>query len=195
MPPLPVIANVFRVTWKWQISTNPGVNGENVLNFRAVPGPSTPLALFTALDAHTTNNQFAALQANANIFEVDIIPLDGVGATQTFHYTSAKGGSVTGDYTVQTAALLTLRTDFRGPRHRGRLYLPFVGEGGTSDGVLDPTAQATMNTAWQAFVTAMDGAGFPLVVASYKHADANPVTSQLVETVTGTQRRRVDRLR
>jgi hypothetical protein len=52
-----------------------------------------------------------------------------------------------------------------------------------------------MQTEWDAFVAQLLSDNNPLVVASYKLASSANVTSEVVESETGTQRRRQTRNR
>jgi hypothetical protein len=195
MGALPVIANTYRVTWDWYLSNNPGARAANVLHFHDTSGTGSANALFTALNTNVNNNMFAMQDPQANIYNVDIIPLDGHSPTSSYTFSSARGGSGTGEAIAQAAPLVLLKTATRGPAGRGRIFLPFLEEGAQTDGALDPTKRTTAITNWTTFRTAMDTANYPLCVATYVHADWHLVTSLSMRTVSATIRRRVNRLR
>jgi len=72
-----------------------------------------------------------------------------------------------------------------------------MGETQVSNGVVATASLSTMGAAWPAFQSALVAASpsMGLVVASYEHGSAAPVTSFRIDTIVGTQRRRVNQLR
>src|SRR5262249_41995151 len=122
--------------------------------------------------------------------------LDGSSATQSFTTGGpAKWkGTETGEEVIaQMAMLVKIQTALRGRSHRGRIYLPWVSEGSQTAGVIGPTIVAAAQTAWTAFIAAMNTADAEVGVASYKHASWQPCTVAAVESFGGTQRRRQPR--
>lgn len=194
MTPLPVINDVYRVTWEWYLSNNVGARAANVLHFYDNLGTQSAADLFTDLNTITNNNMFAMQDPQANIYNVNIIPLDGTSPGTDFTYSSAKGGSGTGEAIPQAAPLVLFKTLVRGPKGRGRMFLPFLDEAAQVDGALDPTKRTTAITNWGTFRTSMGAQNWDLCVASYKHASASLVTSISFRTVSATIRRRVNRL-
>ena len=85
MPPLPTIADVFRVTLNWSNTVN---HTHNVLHFKA-PG-KTVADLEGILDSHATNGMWGAMQSAWLVDSLDILPLDGTSGTSHF-------GSLTND--------------------------------------------------------------------------------------------------
>lgn len=194
MAPLPVIADTFRVTLNWYLSNNVGAKAANVLHFRDTTSTQDKDDLAADLNDNVNNNMFAMLDPQANIFSYEIIPLDGSTPTGEYNFSTARGGSGTGEGIAQAAVMVKLQTEQRGPKGRGRIFLPFLEEGAQVDGALDPTKRSTAITNWIAFRTAMTTDGWQMVVASYAHQAAYEVTGISVRTVSGTIRRRVNRL-
>jgi len=189
--PLPVIPDVFRVTLNWEAPN--GLIAATVLHFGA---PTlTDADVWAAIDAHFFAGMWDALSPDASITSVDIIALDGTSGTQTFGPPTNNIGNGAGQALAQVCALVKSSTGLRGPAHRGRSFLPFVGETDVDAGKLIAGADSGTTTAWEAMRTAMGGAGCAPVVASYAHSSAAIVTSYLCETVTATQKRRQNRLR
>ncbi len=198
--PLPIITNVYRVTLNWTESGT-GQHAANVLHFLRAGG--TAVDVFNDLNAHVTVNMWFSTVSNAKISSVTIIKLDGSSASVTFGTTTANWvGQATGpEFLPGAAYLIKESTGVRGRANRGRIYLPFLGEGQAVDGSTNSGAVAALNTAWAAFLTAMTTAtDFP-VIASYdrKHsgvgAHSTLITSYAAEIIQGTQRRRQQRLR
>ena len=191
---LPVITNVYRCTLPWIAAD--GVAPVNVFHVKSATA-ETASAVGTAIGtllgsvAHLFASTYSAYQLNT----VEVLPLDGSSATEPSSF-STTGGGATGSPIPSSAALVKFGTGLRGSAHRGRLYLGPVGESAVSAGQLDDTPRSQMQTAWDAFWGELIG-GTPsleLCVASYKHASAAVITSLLVETPLGTQRRRQDQV-
>jgi hypothetical protein len=191
--PLPVIDDVFRVAVLWQDANSPQT-AVNVMHVFADTG--TPTSVAAGLDAAANAGMFAAMSNAIVATEFAITPLDGSSATEFFTPDPAKWtGQTSGDYAPQVAALVKLRTGLRGRSKRGRVFLPFTAEGAQSNGTLTGSKVTTMQTEWDAFVAQLLSDNNPLVVASYKLASSANVTSEVVESETGTQRRRQTRNR
>jgi hypothetical protein len=140
---------------------------------------------------------WSTVTGDARIQEVDITPLDGTSATATFvKAVAAKWTGFSGGAGVPAVCgLIKLQTGLRGPRHRGRIFLPFTGEGATDNGTIITATQAGATNAWVTFANDMDTAGASLGVASYAHSDWNQAIAIQCETFVATQKRRQDRLR
>lgn len=200
MPALPIIANTFRCALHWSSST--GQNAVNVMHIETTASGKTPLQVFTCLDAHVTAAMWAPVQSACFVDSVAITPLDGISATQVFGTGAGPpakwSGGTTGDFLPAAAVLIKLTTAHRGRSFRGRVFLPFIGEGATSNGFINSTTANNLSTAWAAFDAAMTAdATTPqaLMVASYKLAQANPIAALGAEAALGTQRRRQSRNR
>jgi hypothetical protein len=195
MPPLPVIPRVLRVALEW--SGDAGQRGANVIHIESAVAGSAAQVM-AALDAHVTSGMWGPVCDAASITVVNITPLDGVSATQSFtpatpaHWTGGTGG---GCFPAE-AAIVKLTTGLRGRSHRGRIFLPFIAEAAQDDGVI--TGMDVVQTAWDTFNTDMLAdivLNAFMVVASYKLGTASPVASFLGEVLAGTQRRRMERIR
>jgi hypothetical protein len=193
MAPLPVIADVFRVSFEW---FNAGQNGAaNVMHFSA-PG-KTPDDIDTLLNSTVAPNMWAAVSADARVSQVRITPLDGTSPTRTYitPVSTEWEGHATGAIIPAVAGIVKLTTDLRGRSFRGRLFLPWLGEGAVNAGFIDDTPLGLMVAAWGSFANAMETGGVALGVASYKLASWHQATLVGVERACATQRRRQTRIR
>jgi hypothetical protein len=193
MPALPVIADVFRVTFKW---TDPNIG--HAVNVTHISAPAqTAAGLSAIVAAHVTTAMWGPVTADAHIYELDVLPLDGTSATHTTTGLSGSpwvgGGSGAGIPAV--AALIKLQTGLRGPANRGRIYLPFIAEGYTNEGTIDAGTVTSTTAAWDTFANDLVASSCALGVASYKHADWHQAIAIACEPFAGTQRRRQSRLR
>lgn len=191
--PLPVIANTYRVALLWSHS-DLGSDAVNVMHFRKAG--ATPVDLATKIDSHVGNTMWNFQDSHAVVNEVDVTPLDGTTVTYPFLTgapTKWKGFSSSHDVIPQGAAVMKILTAKRGRSYRGRLYLPWVAETFSTNGVLDATTVTNMTTAWSTFVSAMSGDGYDLVVASYLLETAEDAIAIACEPMLATQRRRLKR--
>lgn len=194
MAPLPVITNVFRVAFNWQGPR--GTTATNVMHFECPAG--FPLSLVAeGLDDAATVAMWDWVAATCSVVDIAITPLDGLSPTE--HFTPPTpanwiGGGL-GEALPSTAGLIKLVTGTRGRSHRGRVFIPFVGEGEVSTGLM--TDVAAVQAAWVAFSAALasDTPAIILGVASYKLATFSAITSLVAEGEAATQRRRQSRLR
>jgi hypothetical protein len=195
MPPLPVIADVFRVTLDW--ITPGGIPCHNVMHFEA---PSkTSAQVFAALDSHVTASMWSTIATTAHVFNVDVLPLDGSSPTSSFAVAGApakwsgNGGS---DWTSRApAAIIKQGTGARGPSRRGRVFLPFTTEQDISQGTIDPAVVGAVTTGWVTFANAMAVSGVALGVASYTHSSWHQTVDVALHNTLGTLRRRQKVLR
>jgi hypothetical protein len=139
---------------------------------------------------------WAPVSLSASINQMAITPLDGSSATliQSVSGTIWTGGQG-GDFIPQASALVSLRTTLRGKSKRGRVFLPFLGEAAQANGSLVSTIVTAGQTGWTNFVTTLAASVTDLVVASYLLSSAQNVSNANVESLIGTQRRRMQRLR
>lgn len=198
--PLPVIANTLRASFIWGgggVSPTP----VNVMHFRARSGTPTPADLFSALNTNVTGPMWWPTQSSMYINQVNIIALDGVGATQTFTTDGSVKwtGAQAGEGTAQVCSIVKFSTGLRGRANRGRIYLPYAAESVVSGGRLSGAGLAAGITAWGTFwnnLSARTPIAYDLGVASYdrKHSGASAhftqLTSITIEALTATQRRR-----
>lgn len=191
--PLPVIADTYRVALEW---TGPGgLRAVNVLHLTAAA--SDPAGVWSDLDASVTASMWNHTTSAVAVTRVVITKLDGSTASFIAAPTGAKwaGSTAAGDLEVAPSAIVSLRTALRGPRNRGRLYLPFPAEANVANGLLNSAVVTGMNTAWSTFRVAIATAGSPMTVASYVGATATAVLTATAESQLATQRRRQDQLR
>jgi len=181
----------------------------NVLHFRFQGGAATPTASdITALHAKvercykgTAYGAGAAVSVampnSSGFTDVTYTPLDGSGISRVY---SIAGAAANSNLTLpaEVTWVLTLRTDVRGRRYRGRLYLPtFTTAHLAAGGVLaSSTATATV-TQFEGFRTDLTAINFAWVVASYGKSPkaawtpfATDITAVTMNPVADVQRRR-----
>lgn len=194
--PLPVIAHVYRVTFNW--NRFGGVRPRNVIHVLDNTGGSNEGAVGAAIGSllGSIGHQFDVMPIPYQLGEIDVIKLDGTSAGVTVPFSATDGGG-SSDFTPQAAAIVSLRTALRGQAHRGRMFLGPVSENEQAQGIVEPTTQALMQTAWDTFAADLVSSSPSLtwVIASYKHSTAQAVTSLRVESNIGTMRRRNQQLR
>lgn len=193
--PLPVISNIWRCAFVW--SDGAGQRAVNVMHFNDGDETGDPLDLVAALVTNTQAHQFDGISEDCFVQELQITPLDGVGATriEPLGFGSAWTGAGGADFMPQVACLVKLQTGLRGRSRRGRIFLPFISEGGVTDGHLAGTWATDGPTAWEAWRAAMATAHWELQVASYLDSISTSVTLATLEQFTATQRRRQSRNR
>jgi len=193
MAPLPVIPSVIRAAFTWT-SSEYTRHSVNVMHFES--DGSDIDALHTQLEAAVTVQMWSHTPNTSHITSIRYTPLDGLGASierSTTGGSKWSGNGTPGTTTPQVAAIIKLLTDARGRSFRGRVYLPWVGEGDATSGILSSIEVTALQGAWTTFRGAMAGAGFPLKVASYKLSSAANVSSIVAESQLATQRRRQPR--
>lgn len=101
-------------------------------------------------------------------------------------------GSGGGPITPEVAYTVTLRTQYAGPKYRGRLFV--TGFNNTHDdyGELNGTFQGLLQTAWEAVIAAVSSSGYSFVPIIYHKATAtyDSITDLKVQPVLRAQRRR-----
>lgn len=190
--PLPIIADTYRVALNW---TGPGsLIASNVMHFRNPAG--TAAGLYSALDANVAASMWGLAPTTTACSLVEISKLDGSSATYNAFPAGAKwaGPATAGDVIPAGAVVVSFRTALRGRRNRGRIYLPFVTEINIQNGVAAAGSLTACSVAWASFLSAMNTAGYALVIASYVGGSAQAVTTATVKTTLATQRRRQSRL-
>lgn len=188
MAPLPTITNVVRVTLNWTSGGAPLAH--NVLHFHDEAGERQAGDVYNEINDNVTQAMWDWAFTGIHVASVDVIFLDGSDATDTFTTGNpAKWtGGGTGNGIPQVAGIVKFKTGHRGRSHRGRIFIPYVGEGEQDNGALIDVS--AVQEAWETFRIDMDAVALPLVVASYKLASKDPVTSLVAEARTATQRRR-----
>lgn len=107
------------------------------------------------------------------------------GAT-VFTYTTPVAGTITGAFPPHNAVAITHRTAGRGPRNRGRLYVPFHGPAAAmSSASLGPTAatQTALNAAENALMDSLSLLSVTAAVTSMTHG----TFSTLLATAVGDE--------
>lgn len=92
--------------------------------------------------------------------------------------------------------LIKLATGLSGRTNRGRVYpVGMLTDNSIQDiGTLDPEAVSDLQQAWNGFVNSLEvDTGAELVILHSTSSDPTPVTSQVVQGVAATQRRRLRR--
>lgn len=173
-----------------------GAVAENAIGIHAATAV-TAAALNTAVQAAWTAAQLDWMASTGTLVSIAYKDLAGVIATQEFNTdgTAKWNGGGTGQSIPQCAGILKLQTGLAGRSHRGRIFIPFLGEGEQDGGtVIDALATAT---AWATFANTLAALSPSLVVSivSRKLSTLTPVTTYQGELISGTQRRRVARLR
>ena len=192
--PLPEIANTYRVTWNF--TTSRGVTPRIVQHFLC-PGSNVDF-VGAALVGAATDNMFNPMPQSFEPDTFDILPLDGVTPTRQFDLDPGlQMCQAAEEMSPASAALISLRTDQRGPQGRGRSYVGPVAEAEMANGQLSVGSKNAMQDAWADFLEALAALDpeVLLVVASYAHEESYPVQTLNFELPLGTQRRRQSQLR
>lgn len=189
--PLPVIADVYRVTLNW--ATESQVTPHNVIHVETASANEADIA--AAIEDNLTTNMIALLGDDQTLESIDVIKLDGTSAQQSFTVTSIVDGQGTGPSTPAAAGVLSIHTVQRGPRGRGRLFLGPLHDNHNGSGVIVPsTLPGAIVAAWTTFNDALTAADISMGVASYVHADFHLATGFSMRAAFGTMRRRQDQL-
>jgi len=194
MPPLPVIANVYRVALNYLHGGTAQI-AVNVIHVRSAS--TNPALVALAIHSSMLNKMFTTMSSGALCKSMDLTRLDGTSAAYHHTMTPFSGQGSSGDFEPGSTAVVGFRTALRGRSHRGRLYLPFLAEGQASNGQLTAGQALVLLLGWSNFVNALP-TKTPLcflVVASYKLATATDVVTTPVLRAYGTQRRRQERVR
>ena len=195
--PLPTISNVYRVATEFTPGGT-GVTPVNVFHVRASGTDALTMgAVLNDALGPSSADMWQFMYTGISASSIKVQKLDGVSAAIDFPLDASIEGGGSGGVLAGICAVLSLHTARVGARGRGRMYIGPCGETQISNSTLDPSDQSTMLAAWSDFIDALNGSSpsTQLVVASYKHADANDVTNIRVDNVVGQQRRRNDQLR
>ena len=211
--PLPVIAGVVRCSARGLLAS--GQPWVNVLHCQYAGGASNPGA--TEIAALHTNLQrlwkgpvfgagahwLANCQSTVTMIDITYYPLDGSSLGVVLAAAAAGTSTTTDNLPAQTCSVLTLRTNTRGRRYRGRIYLPPVVEGSsTANGELLLSKTTEIIAQWTGMASAMAATQWVPVVASYGRSElkngtvstwspfATPITSVTMDVKFDVQRRR-----
>lgn len=184
--PLPVISNVYRCAFNWDgtMSDRPVVSVQHFRTTKAID------ELASDLDALATTTMFSYTEATVEASSVDITPLDGVSASQSFSLANwhSSGGATE---TLPGFNVMVLgSTGLRGPSNRGRIFLPSPGENVITDGLLDSGNADAITDAWNDFRVNAGIESIEYGVASYVTPDFTTYTSLLCSRKLGVIRRR-----
>jgi hypothetical protein len=147
----------------------------------------------------TLDNKFSDLLTYGPPVVYDMRVVDGTIAYGT---DNPEGGEATADcLPLQTAAVLTLRTNKRGRAHRGRIYVTGFTEGDFSDNLFGGAIKTQMEALGDAIIGVVGPIGWTWGVRSgqldgVKRSEAviTPITSYEVRSLKpGSQRRRTGR--
>jgi hypothetical protein len=202
--PLPVITNVTRVAFHW-FDSHTGGDAVNVMHFRNTAGtvddlldeiedwvtggtPAHGPALWDAVSSGTYVDSMSATKLDGTSATI-VRPV--LGVSNTAWQGQSGGGSL-----PAVAATVSLATATRGRSHRGRIFLPTLGESAMTDGLVAGGIRTAMQVGWDDFLDQFNDPAGPgaLVVASYKLHTSSDVTSLVVKSHVSTQRRRQKRL-
>lgn len=194
--PLPTLPSVCRFSIKWEPAG--GVPfAVNVMHFLDATNSRSLQDVVDDLHGLMSdeNEMWSYVSSGYTITSVKAQFLEG---SMPFLETNF-GGDITGlagsAGIANTCAIAKLTTNQGGRSGRGRVFMPFVGEGVITEGVLEPSLLSGTADSWNDFRDACFAADLPLQVASYKIPESNPVLAVTVPTIAATQRRRQDRLR
>lgn len=192
MAPLPVIADVARVTVEF--ATVDGVTPRSVFHVRT-DGDNVPDVGAAILDA-APDFLYAPMDEGFNPIALSIILLDGTSGAVPVNASGASWCEDTGSPILPSlAAVVSLGTGLRGPANRGRQFIGPLCENNTQNGFVDSGTVSTLADNWETFIEALDTSSHNLVVASYTHADAHDVLTIQAKAECATQRRRLLQLR
>lgn len=193
MPPLPVIDDVFRVTWNF--ATSGGVTPAIVHHFGAASGTETEIG--EAIWDSTVDGIFFPMHQNYEPPSITVLRLDGISAGVVVPNPNLSDSNLcqaSGDLLPAVTAVMSYSTGIRGPQGRGRSYIGPITEGNADQGFLSTAAGSALVSAWNDWLGAL-GAGTPSIqlgVASYVHETWRPIAALAVRAKLGTQRRRQD---
>lgn len=187
---LPVIADVFRCVFNW--TSDAGIDHPvSVQHFKDVG--SGPDDVATLIDDNTVVHMFEGLPGAVEATSVDITPLDGVSAASHYPLSNWQGESGSGDHLIGQAIIVDFQTGLRGPRHRGRIFLPSPLESVVTSGAIVAANATEIGNAWSDYIAAIAGAGGEFGVASYVHHDFTPYITAKVNQRLGRIKRRQPR--
>lgn len=197
MPPTP-IPDGFGIATLKVLRT--GASAPDVWTFGyALPaGASTPDGNANTISSSWVNQFTAASTLNVYTY-IGCHVLQNEGG---FLSAGDKVSSVAGTLSAAAAApaiavRVTKRTAFAGRKYRGRVFLPpaYVSETNINEaGVIDASTLASIQTKATAFYAAMVTADMPLHLLHSGATAPTAITSLIVRTSVGTQRRRQDLL-
>jgi len=192
---LPVISNVFRCAWEQLLGDQPMVN---VFHIQAQSVVSTTTLADGVVKSIGHADTFPSLQSiDVGYSNLHVTKLDGLSLSVDFGFGGAAHSAGTvNDNAVPSPVCLVLShgTGARGRSHRGRTYL-----GGVAQTNLEAPAAhwassllTEAETVWSNFQSVLSSQTGTLscVLASYKLAEAFPITTTVARRDFGSQRNR-----
>jgi hypothetical protein len=143
---------------------------------------------------HDTFGDLVMPQLQSGVTLLETRAKYGPQATGPFGlFTDPRAGGQAGDSAPPNVAyLVEKRTALGGRSGRGRMYLPGVNEGRVNDnGTIVSASRTAIQTAIDAWFTALDNGGVAMYILHNASSDATIVTSLDVDPVAATQRRRL----
>jgi len=189
--PLPVVAGSFLVRLVW-LNGSVQRPATNDMCFHDDAGGHTGTDIYNAIDSHVTHDMWKTTSGDGVVDHVITTKLDGTAAS-VIHPTGTPAkwqGGEASQTIPQGCCVATIRTGFRGRSRRGRIFIPWIGEGAQDSGTLDGTKVAAQQAAWTTFFAAMLADGFPIHVLSKLHTDSVEATEVQIQSFLKTQRRR-----
>jgi hypothetical protein len=132
--PLPTIAGTVRATFRGTTGTATG--WANVLHARYAGGASTPgsteiaqlhaklLRLYSGASYTTGAAYLTFCKTTLNLADATYYVLNGIALPQIININVSGTGGTSNQLPNEVSPVLTLRTDTRGRRYRGRIYFP-----------------------------------------------------------------------
>jgi hypothetical protein len=211
--PLPTIAGTVRATWR---GTNiAGQQWANVMHFRYAGGASNPgTTEIAALDAKVVRLYSGAAYStgspwltncpsNTALIDATYYVLNGTSVPQVIPHVAVGIAGASTNQPAELAHVLTLRTDYRGRRYRGRVYFPALSTLSMAGATGTVTPSIVNNFLTQANGLRVDLASiqWSWVVASYGLGSLNgqpvtwtpfatDITTLSMDAVPDVQRRR-----
>lgn len=188
----PVIANVYRVAFDWQTD---GTTATNVIHVYCED--ATEELVNTQVQTSVNAGMWKTVADRFLIRSLSITKLDGSPDAAIFptDLSAVWQGGTGGQYLPPCCGLVKFGTGGGGRRGRGRAFLPFLGEGAVTDGVINGSQQTDVTAGWTNFRPALALGAKPAahVVASYTGGTIRAVTTSACEALMATQRRRLHR--
>lgn len=181
----------MRVAINW--SSSAGIRPVNV--FHLITSSQNEFEIGEALDEAFTGDgeaAFTPVMENFTIESWSITNLGGSNATQIIPSGAAISGGTGGNIVPQVAGVLSMRTNIRGSRGRGRLYLGPAGETNIDAGLWALGVPPGTVAGWLAAAESLadNPLNISFGVASYVHEEVAGVSSFSMRRAAGTQRRR-----
>jgi hypothetical protein len=187
-----VIPNTYEITIRMICG---GRAIDNVLfAFSTTAGQESTVANSALTAFKATSGPLSRLPAALNMVSVTAVDIRSTTGGQFTVFDSTAGGTTgTGIATRAASALFQYNGNLRSRSTRGRTYFGPLDRGwiNTDGATLTTTAQTSILASWNQFVTAMNTAGFPLVVASRKLLTTTPISLVRLSPTVATQRHRL----